>query len=166
MESNDLIEYMQAANDVINPNGYFSHGRIEDVSLDFDKVPADNPTAYLIYLLPMRVRDDKRAGTTTYQCTVGCFKQDTHDSVPDDGHVPDDNPNAINRQQLIQDTERIVRKFVNYLDNNNDNNFRIPSYDFSPKYRDLAGTYTGHAVTFNVEIPFDDCDFYVAPPEP
>lgn len=165
MNNADLLTFMRAANDAVNPDGWFSYGRIEDVSLDFDKVPRDNPNAYLIYLLPFRGRDDAREGTTTYSVTVGFFKQDALDSVPSNDHILPENPGTLNREAIIAATETLMRQFVSFLSNNNGNTFTIPRWDFGPKYRDLQGTYTGHAVVFDIETKFDDCDYFVAPPE-
>lgn len=160
MNIEDLLTAMRAANAAVNhAQGFFSHGRIEDVSLDFDKVNRDEPTAYLIYLLPVRGVDNVQAATTTYSCTVGFFKQDSQDSIPSDEHITDSAiSNPLNRETIIEETEDLMRRFMAFLSNYS-NDFTIRSWTFAPKYRDLQGTYTGHAVAFDIITTFDTCEY-------
>lgn len=160
MNINNILVACRAANTAVNhAQGYFSHGRIEDVGLDFDKVNRDEATAYLIYLLPVRGVDDVRNGLTTYSCTVGFFKQDSQDSISQDEKASESSDvNPLNRETLIEETETLMRQFMVFLSNYS-NEFTIPSWTFAPKYRDLMGTYTGHAVSFDIVTKFDSCDY-------
>lgn len=138
------MSYIVAVNTIrdiataINPNGTFEHCRTWDASLEFNSPDGQ------IFLYPLQAGIDIANNYyETWQVVLAFYFQDAPDSTNEE------------RENLVNSGYNLVRIFLTTLDAIE--GVEISGIRVEPSYRQLAGTYTGVILNFNMGIVTDVC---------
>lgn len=122
----------------VNPTGFFQHGRTWDASLNFDE---GNPQ---IYLYPLQnTVDIANSHYENWSVLMGFFFQDSQDST------------TGQRETLISKADALQRTFIKAIDSAE--GIAISGIRTEPKYRQMAGTYSGVLLAFTLGTTTDAC---------
>lgn len=150
MSYHGVVNIIRTVAQAINPDGFFQHGRTWDASLNFDE---GNPQ---IYLYPLQNSiDESNHYYETWSVVMGFFIQDTQDSSP------------AEREEIIKNADILQRQFTTAL--NQIEGIEISAIRTEPKYRQMAGTYSGVLLNFTLgattNICGDEAEMVIIEPE-
>lgn len=136
------VNVIKAVAEAVNPSGIFVHGRTWDASLEFDSANGQ------VFLYPFTgTVDMNNHYFENWNVVMGFYFQDTQDSTNE------------YRQDLIQNADILTRLFlatIYPIEGINIEGIRI-----EPKYRQMAGTYSGMILNFNFQTVTDLCSITV-----
>lgn len=150
MSYHGVVNIIRTVAQAINPDGFFQHGRTWDASLNFDE---GNPQ---IYLYPLQNSiDESNHYYETWSVVMGFFIQDTQDSSP------------AEREETIKNADILQRQFTTAL--NQIEGIEVSAIRTEPKYRQMAGTYSGVLLNFTLgattNICGDEAEVVIIEPE-
>jgi hypothetical protein len=150
MSYHGVVNIIRTVAQTINPDGFFQHGRTWDASLNFDE---GNPQ---IYLYPLQNSiDESNHYYETWSVVMGFFIQDTQDSSP------------AEREEIIKNADILQRQFTTAL--NQIEGIEVSAIRTEPKYRQMAGTYSGVLLNFTLgattNICGDEAEVVIIEPE-
>lgn len=138
MAYQSVVDVIRATANEVNSNATFTHGRMADVSLEFDKETIQ------IHLLPFDGNVDLTNNYfETYQIQMLFLKQDSPDSTVED------------REEIISEMDILSRDFINalYLTDG----VQMSGIRTAPNYRMLSATLSGYLVQFNLNVTTSPC---------
>ena len=138
MSYKGAVNIIRAVAEAVNPDGFFQHGRKWEASLNFGEANQQ------IYLYPISASVD--IGNHYYESwkvVLGIYFKDTPDSSPTE------------MEDLIDDADIIARLFLATIDNVEA--LDISNVQLEPRYRDMAGTYSGMYLSFNLGTTSNLC---------
>lgn len=150
MSYHGVVNIIRTVAQAINPDGFFQHGRTWDASLNFDE---GNPQ---IYLYPLQNSiDESNHYYETWSVVMGFYIQDTQDSLP------------AEREEIIKNADILQRQFTTAL--NQIEGIEVSAIRTEPKYRQMAGTYSGVLLNFTLgsttNICGDEAEVVIIEPE-
>lgn len=138
MSYHGVVNIIRSVSEAINPDGFFQHGRTWDASLNFDE---GNPQ---IYLYPLQNSiDEANHYYETWSVVMGFFIQDAQDST------------AAEREEIIKNADILQRQFTTAL--NQIEGIELSGIRTEPKYRQMAGTYSGVLLNFTLGATTNIC---------
>lgn len=145
MSYQGVVNIIRGVAQAVNPTGFFEHGRTWDASLNFNE---GDPQIYL-YPLTNTV-DESNNYFETWQVVMGFFFQDTQDSTP------------AEREDIIANADDLLRSFIATI--SQVEGIAIAGVRAEPRYRQMAGTYSGMLLNFTLGATSNVCD-EEAPPD-
>lgn len=147
MSYQGVVNIIRGVAQAVNPTGFFEHGRTWDASLNFDE---GSPQIYL-YPLTNTV-DESNNYFETWSIVMGFFFQDAPDSTP------------AEREDIIANADDLLRSFIATI--SQVEGIAISGVRAEPKYRQMAGTYSGMLLNFTLGATSNVCDDEATPDIP
>lgn len=136
------VNVIKAVAEAVNPSGIFVHGRTWDASLEFNSDDSQ------VFLYPFTgTVDMNNHYFENWNIVMGFYFQDTQDST------------NLYRQDLIQNADILARLFLATI--YPIEGIFIENIRIEPKYRQMAGTYSGIILNFSLQTVTDLCSITV-----
>jgi hypothetical protein len=138
MSYQGVVNIIRGVSVAVNPTGFFQHGRTWDASLNFDE---GDPQ---IYLYPLQnTVDESNSYFEAWTVAMGFFYQDAQDSTVEQ------------REAIMANADNLVRTFLATI--TLVEGIEISGIRTEPRYRQMAGTYSGMLLSFTLGATSNVC---------